>query len=199
MMNEDLRAKLLGFRRRDHAKREELAARGDLFDGYHTEMEQVHEANAHELDEILDHDGWPTPSSVGEDAVEAAWMVATHAIGKPAFQRKCLDLLRRAVKAGEARPALWAALVDRIRFNERRPQIYGSLLDWDEQGQLSPWHIEDPEGVAERRRDVGLPPLEQIIREARADAEREGNCPPKPFKDRQTEIEEWARRVGWIE
>ena len=110
-----------------------------------------------------------------------------------------MELVRLAVDAGEARPALLAALVDRIRINERKPQVYGTLLDWDERGQMSPWPIEHPEGVAERRRAVGLPPLEESVREARERAKREGAQAPKPYDERQVEIAEWAKRVGWIQ
>ena len=196
-MNQELRRELLELRDRDQTKRQDLVERGELFTGYHPEMEQVHEDNTRALERILDRQGWPNVSEVGEDGAEAAWMVAAHAIGKPAFQRRSLELLQLAADAGEARPALGAALTDRIRVNERKPQVYGTLLDWDECGRMSPWPIEEPENVAERKRAVVLPPLEESVREARERAEREGARAPKSYDERQAQIAAWAKRVGW--
>ena len=42
-------------------------------------------------------------------------------------------------------------LEDRIRFFEGRRQRYGTQLDWDADGSLSPGEVEDPHQLAERR------------------------------------------------
>lgn len=198
-MNRVLRRDLLALRARDAEKREELVRRGELFDGYHPEMEAVHTCNARALEHILDRHGWPGLRDVGEEGAEAAWIVAQHAIGEPDFQRRCLELLERAVGAGEAPPAFRALLIDRIRFNERRPQLYGTQFDWDANGCMSPWPIEDAANVEARRRAVGLPPLAETIPRVRARAEGEGARPPASYAARQAEIEDWAARVGWLE
>ena len=197
-MDSALRLHLLELSQRDRAKRTELVERGELWDGYHPEMEQVHAENAAALERILDRHGWPAPQAVGDDGAEAAWIVAVHAIGLPGFQRRCRALLEDAVRRGAAPPGRHAVLLDRIRFNERRPQVYGTLLDWDEDGQLSPWPIEDPDDVEARRRAVGLPPLEASVREARERASHEGAAAPRPYAERQEEIRAWAERTGWL-
>ncbi len=194
-----LRDRLLGLREQDEAKRQELVDRAELWEGYHPEMERVHLENARLLEEVLDTAGWPLRSQVGDDGAEAAWLIAVHAIGEPAFQRRCLDLMEEAVKRGEARAAHWAGLVDRIRFNERRPQVYGTILDWDQAGELSPWRLEVPEGVGRRRAEVGLPPLEEVVHRARDLAARERNAPRQPYAERQAAILDWSRRVGWLD
>ncbi len=195
---ERLKEKLLALERRDRAVRAELQASGELFEGYVPSMERVHRENARRLSEILDRQGWPGPSLAGEEGAEAAWMVAQHAISLPAFQRRCLELLAAAVEAGEAPPRHLAYLTDRVRFNQRRPQVYGTILDWDEDRQLSPWQIENPEGVEERRASAGLPPLSASVREARLRAQRAGERPPQDPERRQRQIELWARKVGWL-
>ena len=195
---DERRRRLLALRERDQAKRQELARRSELWQGYHAEMEQVHRENARALEALLDAGGWPGASQVGEDGAAAAWLVAVHAIGEPAFQRRCLTLLERALAQGEARPEQRAALVDRIRYNERRPQVYGTIFDWDADGRMSPWQIEDPDGVEQRRREVGLPPLAESVREVRERTRREAEQPPQAYAERQAEILAWARRVGWV-
>jgi hypothetical protein len=197
-MQPELMRQLLFLERRDQETRARLVADGSLFDDYAPAMERVHLENASELEAILDIEGgWPTRSKVGLDGCRAAWVVAQHAISRPAFQHRCLALLREAVGHGDA-PAVHAAyLEDRIRFNEGRPQVYGTCLDRDEGGRLSPGQLEDPERVDQRRREVGLPPLAEGLRRAEAQALREEAGPPGDFGRRRRAQEEWARRVGW--
>lgn len=205
----DMRGELVGTRpeltnhlldlvERDDRARSRLLAQGILFDGYAAEMETVHRDNARELARILDRHGWPGRSLVGREAAAAAWIIAQHAISLPDFQRRCRRFLERAVAAGEAEPEEHSRLVDRIRFNERRPQVYGTILDWDERGELSPWPIEDEESVDERRRRSGLPPLAAAVAAARRAARSEGETPRGSFERRQRRIDEWSRAVGWL-
>jgi hypothetical protein len=100
----DLRDRLLALRDHDLAVRDRLAADGALFAGYHPEMQAVHEANAAELEAIVAGQGWPTAGLVGEDGADAAWLIAQHAIGLPAFQRRCLGAIAAAVADGPRRP-----------------------------------------------------------------------------------------------
>ncbi len=88
-------------------------------------------------------------------------------------------------------------LDDRIRFFEGRPQRYGTQFDWDAEGNLSPGEVEDPQRLAERRLAVGLPPLEEQIKEARSRATSEGERPPADRRTYARAQDEWAARVGW--
>jgi hypothetical protein len=180
---------------RDLQTRERLAADLSLFDGYHPEMQAVHEENASALERIIDEQGWPTPAVAGEDGAEAAWLIAQHAIGLPGFQRKCLRFLREAAGSGAVPAWQPAMLLDRVSVFEGKLQIYGTSFDWDEHGAMSPRPIADPEGVDERRAAVGLPPLA----EATALQRRQSAGQPKPadHSARKREIEEWAKSVGW--
>ena len=191
----NLAARLVALAAEDLATRERLAADGSLFDGYHPEMQAVHEANARALEAIVAEIGWPTRDVAGEDGAEAAWLIAQHAIGLPAFQRRCFALLETAVAAGKAPAWQRAMMLDRIRTYEGRPQIYGTSFDWDEEGRLSPRPIEDPAGVDRRRAEAGLEPLETAIEKLRA---RDAGQPrPADLAEHRRRMDEWARRVGW--
>ncbi len=177
--------------------RSELAADRSLFQGYHPRMREVHDANAARLRTILDSRGWPGERQVGREAAKAAWLIVQHAIGQPAFQRRTLALVQAAVSRGDA-PAVQAAMLeDRIRTFEGRPQRYGTQFDWDPSGQLSPLPIEKPSEVDDRRREVGLEPLEHAVEARRAEARKEGEEAPADWSTRQREMEAWAREVGW--
>jgi len=181
----------------DQQLRAELATEGSLFDGYHPRMRAVHEANAERLASIVNQRGWPGEPRVGPDGAKAAWLIVQHAIGRPAFLREALEALRLAAARGEV-PALQPALLeDRIRTLEGRLQRYGTQFDWDESGELSPLPVEDPDGIDERRRAIGLGPLDQSIRAQRQAAASEGERPPRDWHARRRGMEEWLREVGW--
>ena len=194
-MKIELTQRLSDMAAEDQRVRAELAATGELFQGYHPRMAEVHRRNAQELEAIIELYGWPGKSLVGDAGANAAWLILQHAIGNPALQRKCLPVLQEASARGEMEPAQAAYLEDRICFFERRPQRYGTQFDWDENGRMSPWLLEDPGKIDERRRSVGLAPLAERIAEVSKDADE---AMPRDFKHRQEEMEAWAKTVGWL-
>lgn len=196
-MNEDLRMELINMSSKDQHVREELAADGSLFERYHPRMLEVHQRNGKRLAEVIEQYGWPRKSLVGEDGAEAAWLILQHDISNPTLQRRCLPLLEAAAKAGEV--PLWqpAYLLDRIRCNEGKSQVYGTQFDWDGHGRMSPLPVEDIEHVDERRAAVGLGPLEEDIQKRRIAIAQTNEKPPADWPARQKAIEEWACSVGW--
>jgi hypothetical protein len=190
-MNRGLADELIAMAALDRKVRDELAASGALYEGYHPRMAAVHETNASRLKAIIAEIGWPTERLVGEQAADAAWLIAQHAISQPEFQRSCLKLLAEAAR--EQLIPRWqpAMLEDRIRVFEGRPQVYGTQLEPDAHGNLRPHAIEDPQSVDERRRAVGLEPLAEILARAKP--------PPLPADPERFEQDyrKWLVDVGW--
>jgi len=203
-MNEPLRAELRQLASHDLKVRGGLLANGALGDGYHPQMRTVHEQNAARLESILDEVGWPSHDLVGEDGTEAAWLIAQHAIGRPAFQRRCLALLQDAAKTGKIPAWQPAYLLDRIRMFEGRPQIYGTQFEEDENGEPHPTPIEDPDHVNERRAKIGLDSLEERLQKMRNSEERTRNPNAIDPQERKRKHQEWKKgyeawlgEVGW--
>lgn len=119
---------------------------------------------AERLDEILDEHGWPAFDLVGEDGEDAAWAIAQHADHDVELQRRALDLLRDAVAAGQGSPGNLAYLTDRVALNSGESQTYGTQAGCDGP-TAAPAPLEDPDGVDERRAEVGLPPLAEYLDE----------------------------------
>ena len=190
-----LRDELLAMEQEDLRVRAELAADGSLFEGYHPQMEAVHRRNALRLLEIIEAHGWPGERLAGPDGAQAAWRIAQHAIGEPEFQRQCLRWLSEAAEAGDVPAWQPAFLEDRVRVFEGRPQLYATQFQVSDDGWPVPFPIEDPHGVDERRRAVGLEPLADQLRRAH----QEEVTPPDPAtrERREREYHEWLRRVGW--
>jgi hypothetical protein len=188
---ESIHDELLRLAGEDEAVRRRLAADGSLWEGYNNLMAIVHRRNAERLERIVEAVGWPGISLVGADGADAAWLLLKHAIGQPQLQRRMLPLVKAAVATGDAPRWHAATLEDGIAFYEGRPQRYGTMLDWDAEGVLRPWTIEDADAVDERRAAVGLPPLESQLADAAVEP------PPADPARRLREAAEWARSVGW--
>jgi len=198
-MNQQLLDELIAMKQRDVDTRSRLVREGRLHDGYADEMQQVHRENADRLNELISQHGWPTISLVGLEACRAAWLIAQHSICTPDLQRKFLALVTKAAKNGEVPKPQVAFLTDRVRFNENKPQVYGTVLDWDEKGELS-CVVDDPPNLDARRREMGLPATEDDDLAAyRKEVESEGGKPPRDFAEAKRKGLEWAKSVGWIQ
>jgi hypothetical protein len=184
-------------KRLDDEVRTKLLREGRLYDEYADEMQQVHILNAHRLDDLVTQYGWPTLILVGLEGCRTAWLIAQHSICTPGLQRKFLTIIEAAANKGEVPKLQVAYLTDRIRASEGRPQLYGTVLDWNANGELT-CEIEDPANLEKRRQEAGF------ITSAAADLaahrkalEAEGGRPPKDFDDKRRGRLEWAKRVGW--
>ena len=129
-------------------------------------MQAVDARHTSRMREIVAKQGWPGRSLVGDDGSHAAWLLVQHA--DSAFMAQCLPLMERAVAAGEAFAKDYVYLLDRVRMQQGKPQLYGTQFTSAADGQLVLHPIEDAEHVDERRRSVGLPSMaeqERVIRE----------------------------------
>lgn len=196
-MSENWGALLVAAARRDLETRTRLAATGELFDGYHPEMEAVHDENAALLARAFDAVGWPGRRDYGDDGAGAAFLILQHAIGHPDLQRRGLALILDAIPEGQANPLDAAYLSDRIAMFEGGEQTFGTQFDWDANGQLSPAPVRDPDTLDERRASVGLPPMAETIAHMRANAAAEGETAPADLAARRAAYEAWARKAGW--
>ncbi|UXR64201.1 hypothetical protein EZJ49_14130 [Bdellovibrio bacteriovorus] len=183
---------ILHLMREDEAVREVLASTGELFHGYHPQMEKVHLRNAQKLKELIEKNGFPTIALVGEEACTAALRIILHAISWPEFMRAQEEVLLELVKTNQVPKSYVAFLVDRIRFYEGRKQIYGTNADWDENGILRISDVEDEENLNTRRADIGLEPLESLVI-----TPMDGDYHPPDPEKRHKEYIEWTHKTGW--
>ncbi len=195
-MDNNLLEQLKQLKERDVATREKLLSEGRFYGQYDPELQKIHIENAHALDKIISNHGWPSISKVGIEGTRLAWLIAQHAICTPDLQRKFFKLLSDSAESGDAPKKQVALLTDRIRFNEGRPQIYGTILDWNKKGELT-CDLEDPDRVDALRKAVGMPAFKQARQEHRDEVLAEGGQPPENFKAYEKGITEWAKSVGW--
>ena len=73
-------------------------------------------------------------------------------------------MMKAAVDKGELEGGLYATSVDRVRIQDGQKQLYGSQFD-TKGDKCEPLPIEDPEHVDERRKAVGLGPLDEYTKQ----------------------------------
>lgn len=190
--------KIISLKEKDESLRNELIRKGELSNGYNKEMVALHNSNAKELNQIIEHIGFPTPEKVGEEASEAAWLIIQHSIGQPDFMKKAAKLLEEAISHNKVAPKGFAYLTDRIAVLEGRHQLYGTQFDWDENGEMNPQPYDNIVKVNQRRKAVNLNTLEEQIEIMQQRVITENQRPPKDFEERKQASNEWRKAVGWI-
>ncbi len=171
--DEPLRQELLRRVKEDQAVRTEFmewvnkqGARPDKAGKYHApmavKMGEIDRKNAAWLKGVIDKQGWPGATRVGQDGANAAWLLVQHADHDRAFQKRCLGLLREAVQKGEATGQQLAYLTDRVLVGEGKKQVYGTQLQTVD-GKLVPQPIGDEAHVDQRRKEAGLMPLKDYL------------------------------------
>jgi hypothetical protein len=126
-------------------------------------LRETDRRNTERIRQLVQRYGWPGKALVGTDGAHAAWLLVQHADHDRPFQKRCLGLLKEAVRRGEASGEELAYLTDRILVGENSKQLYGTQLRQVD-GKYRPFAIEDEAHVDRRRREVGLPPLAESLR-----------------------------------
>ena len=130
-------------------------------------VEKIDSDNREWLKGVIDKHGWPGVALAGKDGAHAAWLMVQHADADRPFQKKCLELLEKAVAAKDAAAVDLAYLTDRVLVGEGKKQKYGTQLSTKD-GKLVPNPVEDEDKLDERRKALGLQPMAEYIKSAEA-------------------------------
>jgi|SRR5882672_10030456 len=160
-----LRRELLLMQQRDQEAR--AAALANRNSTTLAAAEQIDAANLKRLKHIVTQDGFPTRSMVGDEGIDAAWLLTQHADSDPAFQAHVLKILAVRVRQHAFNPAELAMLTDRVLIHQGKPQRFGTQFGNNGSG-LKPGKMEDPAHVDQRRASVGLGTLAEYACAIRA-------------------------------
>jgi hypothetical protein len=128
------------------------------------EMAEFDERNTSWLKGVIEKQGWPKKSDVGEAAANAAWLLVQHADADPSFQLKALKLMEPLVPAGEVSKSNYALLYDRVMLKLIGKQRYATQMSCKD-GKWTPSLLEDNAAVDSNRAEVGLAPLADYVKE----------------------------------
>lgn len=125
-------------------------------------MAEEDKENEQEIIKILDEKGWPGKSLVGGKANIAVFLVIQHAPLK--IQEKYLPMFEESVKKGESQSKNFALLQDRILMRKGKAQLYGSQVKRGKNGKYEFHKIKEPEYINQRRKEIGLSPIEEYAK-----------------------------------
>jgi hypothetical protein len=126
-------------------------------------MQEIDEKNTAWLKGVVEKHGWPGESLVGTDGAHRAWLLVQHADRDRDFQEQCLKKME-ALPAGEVDRRDIAYLTDRVLVGQGKKQKYGTQAQFKD-GKAVPLPIEDESGVDKRRKEAGLEPLAQYLKQ----------------------------------
>ncbi|GAA0872532.1 hypothetical protein GCM10009117_16790 [Gangjinia marincola] len=135
----------------------------DEFIALVTKMKRTDADNLNKIKAILDRYGWP--NDLTDQGNQTIFLVIQHA--DIATQREYLPLIKKAVEDKKILPSNLAILEDRIALRSGEKQIYGSQVVIDQNtGIKYVAPLIDPDGVNQRRKSVGLPTMEEYLKQS---------------------------------
>lgn len=116
------------------------------------------------LKQIFDKYGFVGFDLAGEEGSHNFWLMVQHSDHNPDFQKEVLEKMRIQVEKQNAESSNYGLLVDRVNLNTGKPQIYGTQVDYNfDIAQAFPKNLADSENVNERRKSIGLEPIEEYL------------------------------------
>jgi hypothetical protein len=113
------------------------------------------------LQQVVTLYGFLGYDKVGKTGSRNFWLLMQHCDKAPDFQEKVLGLMKTEVDHNNASPTNYAYLIDRVRVNTHRPQVYGTQMMLNtERTSYTPILVEDPANLNKRRAEVGLETIE---------------------------------------
>jgi hypothetical protein len=144
-------------------------------------LKKIEKRNADWIKAVVEKHGWPGENLVGLSGESNAWLLVMHADHEQAFQKRCIELLKKpgpaGLMGGRQRGQYLAFLTDQVRLREGKKQLYGSRLT-EKDGSVIPLPIEDEANVDKRRQEIGLNSLAESI-EAYRRLQKEYSIQPK--------------------
>lgn len=132
-------------------------------DALRKRVDEARVENNVRLCHILKEFGWPTSEEVGREGVDAMIYLVRNS-RQPDLQADLFPVIIASVKRGDAEKGEVADLVDRMRVDAGRKQLFGTQVKVIT-GFLVLAPIESEAQVDDRRKQFGLPPLADHLRE----------------------------------
>lgn len=124
--------------------------------------------NLKKVEEIINKYGWPGEEQIGAQNNYTLFTTIQNADFET--QEKYLPIMERAVKSGTLAPECFASLVDRKALVQHQKQIFGTQLKRErETGDYTFAPIIEEETVNLRRKEIGLPPIEEFAKTVNAE------------------------------
>ncbi len=126
--------------------------------------DSVFNLNEQRLKGVLQRYGFPGYDLVGEKGSNNFWLMVQHCDKHVPFQQKVLKAMKAELPKHNADPKNYAYLTDRVLINSGKKQLYGTQLQYRfDSCQAVPRPLQDSLAVNNRRKDIGLEPIESYL------------------------------------
>ncbi|EJG02696.1 DUF6624 domain-containing protein [Flavobacterium sp. F52] len=102
--------------------------------------------------EILRSNGWPKISQIGKDGAHNFWLIVQHSDQDILFQKKALEEIEKLKGTKELEIENYAFLYDRVQCNLNYKQVYGTQVNWTQNGEASSFRSIIKENETDKRR-----------------------------------------------
>ncbi|CAM1372693.1 DUF6624 domain-containing protein [Tenacibaculum xiamenense] len=116
------------------------------------------------LKQIFNTYGFVGFDLAGENGSKNFWLMVQHSDHNPDFQLEVLKKMKLEVDKKNANPSNYGYLVDRVYLNTGKKQVFGTQATYNTKtGQAYPKNLSDSLNVNQRRKALGLKPLEMYL------------------------------------
>gem|GEM_PF-591017 len=112
--------------------------------------------------EVINRYGWLSGLELGSEGNAALFFIILHSPYD--IQAKYLPLVRQAFAEKKVDPHNYSLFEDKVSLAEKGYQLYGTQVGMDEAGKNFVHPIKDKENVNERRKELGVAPLEDYLK-----------------------------------
>jgi hypothetical protein len=128
-------------------------------------VKEVDSLNYLIINDLFNRYGYLGYNKVGVLSSHYFWLLVQHSDKHPDFQERVLDSMKIEASKGNSSMKDYAYLLDRVKVNARKLQIYGTQMQYDSiNSTYEPKPVEEPANLNMRRKEVGLSTIEDYIR-----------------------------------
>jgi len=130
---------------------------------YQLIYEKNHAKNEERIKNLLDNNGWPKKSVIGEQGNWTICNVIQHSDND--VRIKYIPMMKEAVLANQLAPRFLVRAQDRIATELGELQIYGGQMKYyPDTKSFNVWPVFDPENIDKRRAEIGLEPITEFLK-----------------------------------
>lgn len=128
------------------------------------QINTVDTSNLKKAKQLFQEYGYPGKSLVGATASHRFWIIVQHCDEEVSFQQQVVKELKKTVAQGNADAKDYAYLLDQVKVNQGEPQVFGTQIELNAKGtSFQAQEMIAPTKVNQRRKEVGLEPLEAYL------------------------------------
>lgn len=125
-------------------------------DSLENRKQEIIKKNCSNCKNILNNYGYPMMDLVSKRTSHNFWILIQHCDADIELQMKALSGLRKGLKKGVAIKSNYAYLLDRVRVNLGKKQVFGTQVYRNKEGKYIPYPIRDSLNVNNKRQKYNI-------------------------------------------